>query len=99
MKWATGACSDLDDRDCDVMISQGKDTRQVSRLRARRHQQRTAHRSVRIGTSDPSLTPNAGLAELSNRRQPAAWMIVMLKKRRKALVTCRECHTAIHATG
>ncbi len=37
----------------------------MSRLRGRRHQRRTARQSVRIGTSDPSLTPNAGLAAVS----------------------------------
>jgi hypothetical protein len=37
----------------------------VSRVRARRHHRRTARQSVRIGTSDPSLTPNAGLAAVS----------------------------------
>lgn len=40
------------------------------------------------------------LADLSDRRQPhPAWVTVMLKKRRKALVVCRNCHTTIHTGG
>jgi retron-type reverse transcriptase len=40
------------------------------------------------------------LADLDNRRQPhPTWVQVMLKKRRKALVACRDCHTDIHADG
>ncbi|MFG2563568.1 hypothetical protein [Streptomyces sp. NPDC048496] len=37
---------------------------------------------------------------MSERRQPRpAWVKVMLRKRRKALVACRDCHTSIHANG
>lgn len=40
------------------------------------------------------------LADLSERRQPLPpWVQVMLRKRRKALVACRDCHTDIHADG
>ncbi|MEU7838885.1 MULTISPECIES: reverse transcriptase domain-containing protein [unclassified Nonomuraea] len=40
------------------------------------------------------------LADLTDRRQPhPAWVTVMVKKRRKTLVVCRDCHTAIHASG
>jgi hypothetical protein len=40
------------------------------------------------------------LADLDNRRQPhPTWVQVMLRKRRKALVACRDCHTDIHADG
>ncbi|HEX5119293.1 MAG TPA: transposase [Pseudonocardiaceae bacterium] len=48
------------------MISQaGQDTRQVSRVRGRRHQQRKTGRRVRIGASDPTLTPHAGLIAIT----------------------------------
>jgi len=41
-----------------------------------------------------------GLADLADRRQPhPPWVTVMLKKRRKTLVVCRDCHTTIHAGG
>ncbi|MGY1900068.1 HNH endonuclease [Nocardia gipuzkoensis] len=41
-----------------------------------------------------------GLAELADRSQPhPEWVTVMLKKRRKTLVVCRDCHTDIHETG
>jgi hypothetical protein len=37
------------------------------------------------------------LADLAARRQPhPTWVTVMLRKRRKPLVVCRTCHTAIH---
>jgi hypothetical protein len=37
----------------------------VSRVRGRRRQRREARRLVRIGTSDPTLTPNAGLIAIT----------------------------------
>jgi group II intron reverse transcriptase/maturase len=41
-----------------------------------------------------------GLADLADRRQPhPPWVTVMLKKRRKTLVVCRDCHTIIHTGG
>jgi group II intron reverse transcriptase/maturase len=41
-----------------------------------------------------------GLAALTDRRQPhPEWVTVMIKKRRKTLVVCRDCHTLIHADG
>ncbi|MFI6309673.1 reverse transcriptase domain-containing protein [Nocardia fusca] len=41
-----------------------------------------------------------GLAELADRSQPhPEWVTEMLKKRRKTLVVCRDCHTDIHETG
>jgi hypothetical protein len=42
----------------------------------------------------------AKLADLSDRRQPhPPWVTVMLKKRRKTLVVCRDCHHLIHHGG
>ncbi|MBR7828533.1 hypothetical protein KDK95_19635 [Actinospica sp. MGRD01-02] len=42
----------------------------------------------------------AKLADLSDRRQPHPhWVTVMLKKRRKTLVVCRDCHHLIHHGG
>jgi Transposase DDE domain group 1 len=48
------------------MINQaGQDTRQVSRLRGPGHPQRTTGQRVRIGPSDPTLTPHAGLIAIT----------------------------------
>lgn len=39
------------------------------------------------------------LADLAHRKQPhPAWIAAMLRKRRKTLVVCRDCHATIHAT-
>ncbi|MEV2236442.1 hypothetical protein AB0H69_49110 [Streptomyces phaeochromogenes] len=65
----------------------------VSRLLA-------GHCEVCGGTDDITVHHACSLTDLSERRQPhAAWVTVMLKKRRKALVACRDCHTSIHADG
>ncbi|MEQ4725929.1 reverse transcriptase domain-containing protein [Nonomuraea sp. B19D2] len=40
------------------------------------------------------------LAELAQRRQPRpTWISMMLQKRRKTLVVCRDCRTQIHASS
>ena len=39
------------------------------------------------------------LAELADRDQPPEWVAVMLKKRRKALVVCRNRNDGIHSDG
>jgi hypothetical protein len=52
------------------------------------------------GTDGIAVHHARSLADLSDRRQPhPAWVTVMLKKRRKALVVCRDCHTTIHTGG
>ncbi|MER6416844.1 group II intron reverse transcriptase/maturase [Streptomyces humidus] len=52
------------------------------------------------GTDGLTVHHVRSLTDLSERRQPhPAWVTVMLRKRRKALVACRDCHTSIHADG
>lgn len=52
------------------------------------------------GTDGITVHHVRSLADLDKRRQPhPPWVQVMLRKRRKALVACRDCHTDIHADG
>jgi hypothetical protein len=51
------------------------------------------------GTADLEVHHVRKLADLSKpgRREKPAWMHLMAKRRRNALVTCRRCHEDIHA--
>ncbi|MFG2563527.1 reverse transcriptase domain-containing protein [Streptomyces sp. NPDC048496] len=83
-----------------ALIIDKSTTRSVARRRELVSRLLAGYCEVCGGTDGIAVHHVRSLTDLSERRQPhPAWVTVMLRKRRKALVACRDCHTSIHADG